>query len=57
MKNENTNFQKEKELLSVLLNTCSDARRCYLKYEVFCNMRINNIHLLKRSLYDNFIIR
>jgi len=57
MKNENTNFQKEKELLSVLLNTCSDARRCYLKYEVFCNMRINNIHLLKRSLYVNFIIR
>ena len=38
MKNENTKFPKEKELLNVLLNTCSDARRCYLKYEVFGNI-------------------
>jgi len=38
MKNENTNFPKEKELLNVLLNTCSDARRCYLKYEVLGNI-------------------
>jgi len=38
MKNETIKFSKEKELLKELLNTCSDARRCYLKYEVFDNI-------------------
>ena len=38
MKSEKTKYPKEKEMLIELLKNASDARRCYLKYEVFDNI-------------------